>query len=601
MSFDPHKYSNNNKVAKFDPFKYTQNNQAPTQQAQPQPAPEAPSWAADIDAAYADPNATAKKIGEYGRAVLTGVSDTMSNVLDNSAKGGTYLLEKIGAISPKTKDQVNKSLDNFFKYGKKEALYPGDPFAQAAEAHPYVTGAAQIVSALPIYGATTAPASLLGGSKLAAGALNTGITAAQAAGSASDLPQEAQDSAAKWGAGIYAALGAGGAMLSNAAAKPLAKQELTQIAAPYADKSILRQASQLLEGKVKQVMAENNALFQPLREMPGSIQKYNAKELINGMLTSGDDVLSGVQKRHLQDVAKALDSTDDMAKALDLRNVIKDGTSLFKNGVASPAYVKQYKALLGDLENQINSVAASNGLKTDLKTALDHYANQVVPLKKAKALELLDLSKRAAKDPMWEKAYTKQMNSFFKGFGVDADRTKAILPMLGGKGQDLAQQVAIQKFFGNLLDSPDALKPNQLLGKINTWDSKFKNVLSPENRKVFDGAKKLLNSVGAVAGKPEGSTIVRSAERLAGTGTVGSSLGYLAGGPVGAAVGLGVGIAGPIAANKAIKAMLNSSVGIHILKGIAEGRPWLNATKKAIATMTPEDLIRLQYPEDQDE
>jgi hypothetical protein len=524
-------------------------------------------------------------------AVIGNLSHAGATTGETAVNTGAYILERLGAISPKTEKQVN----NFMK--KSTEIYKisddtSDPFNKAAQENPSAT-----LVRLPIYAAgitaTNVPKAVGG---LLTSPLNIAGSAALTGGMAADLPKDQQNQAALIGGLFQGAFDAAGGIAGSVANKLLTKQSIPKQAMANVSDDILGTTRESILTKMKGVLAENTAKWDAIKAVPGQIDATLPRQITESL---AKDLPPSLTKQPivLQDLLGMLKESPSMENAVTIRNFLKENAADFftASGVTRGNQVL-YKSLLKNVEDQIRAIVPKTVAGVNLlDDAIKHYADKVSPLKALNLDELLTLSQKAEASPLYGVELNKATSKLLGQFGTNPAKTKEIIKLMAdeGLGRDMAEQAFIKSQFDNILANPGSIKPNLVLGKLNKWAQDMDGVISKENLKIVPGIQKLLEKVGAVGGAPSKNAITDLTSQYlsatAGSAALGGLVGYQVGGPLGAIAGAG----SIVVAKKMIGDFLNTPKGIAILKGIAEGRPWAGPIKKALATLTAEELARL--------
>ncbi len=577
----------------FRPIQSTPQNTPPEVQGLPVSSPE---------------EGIASKVAGMGLAAVAGLNNGAISTGETALDAGTFLLDKLGAISPSTHKQLNKYIS-----GGADSLKvkpeDNDILSKAMDNHSIISGGAKLAVEVPALLSTTIPklgTGLLGAANTLGA--NVAANAITSAGMVNGQDLQGQDMAAKWSAPLSLAGAAVGLGASKVANKLLLPQKIKDYIAPInkevADSgmSFTDQAAQSVSNVANRVSDESKEIWGAIKAMPGTISpgpikqqvqmifKQNGSQFKDGVWDHSTSILEKPQISALTNIEEHANALTNMDDAISLKHAASKGYNKFDRGTATDATYSLYKGIQNNIDTQIDDAAKEAGLTSDLAAAKKFHKENVVPLQNANAF---DIAKATANKDIDPSTYNLATKTLFTNVKKSPEAMQSLLNSMDENGSKIVEHQFISETFKDIMDSPDAVNMNNALLQINRFKSKFSSVLSSESKESLEGIKKVMQSSGANAGaKPstEGSMV---AERIGGMGVggaIGGAIGSV-GGPIG--IGLGSTIGGAVgygsaqAAHQALNHLLQSPKGVKILQYIGQDKPGSNKITRLISTSLP--------------
>ena len=547
-------------------------------------------------------------------AGVAGLSNAGAAVGETVVDAGTWLLNKIGAISPNTKKQMDAYVSGATKVLKTEANPNGDMFEKAVAQHPWVAKGSELAVEVPAVIKTIVPnmtsvakgapllekALSVGTNQLGQIAANVPIAAGMVGASGGSI--EDQDYAGKLTAIATPLVNAGGKLIGQAAQKGLLGNNIKNMVAPISKEladnnqlSMTDKAAASISNLATKVKDVENSNYNNIKQIPGTIQASNINQQLNYMLknTGSKQVAGGawdhsqsmLEKPQLNAIVNVLNDSSNlktMDDAINLKRTLSAGYSNF-SGKTTDLNYKLYKNIQNTVDTAIHDKAKDAGLGSDWVLANKFHKDVVAPLQDANAF---DIMKATANKDINPEEYNLVTKTLFTKASQSPQAMKALLSTMDDQGSKIVEQNFIHQTFKDIIDSPDQLNPNQALLKVNQFKGKFGSVLSKDSNDVLKGLKTLLEDSGAVAGKSQSSVAKQLGKYTLGGG-IGAAAGGLVAGPLGAGIGTAIGATAANQAFKQISNLLDTPVGIKLLKGISEGKPWTKAINRALTLGVP--------------
>ncbi len=555
------------------------------------------------------PQSMLSKAGNMGLAAIGGLAEGGADVLETGVDAGVWALNKLGLIGDKTKQHIEKSINEDLKIFRAD--YGDDMFSRAQKQHPVINQASQLGVEIPALmasafpGVATKGAGILGGmaGKTANLAVNTGINAATSAGMLAGTDQRSQDIGAMLGAATTPILSGIGSMLNSSAVKKLIPDSIRSaisvenktLASDYG-RSISEKFGKSISNVAQYAKQVNDEMWEPIKKLPGSIDTSRLKDSISFMLksTGAKQTEQGWTPGRLmpEQQAKLVELNDilqqglnDMGGVLRLQKKFKDGFNdhFFSNGKSADFINNSYKDLMTKLDDSISEKAAKFGYNKTLNLAKQYYKEVMSPLSTMDAWNIMSTYANRGVD---QAAYTDAITGFVNKAFKNPDTLKAARNIMDENGGKILSQAFVSKAFDRLLTSSSKFNPNESLFKINDFIRKFKPVLGDEIKPVM-GIKKILEDGGATPGTTRSNTVSNLiAMNMAGA-AIGSGIGAATGadpvtGALLGAAGGSLGVTGGTKLMSKLGKLLDSPTGTIILKGIADGKPWTKSIRRVL-------------------
>lgn len=521
-------------------------------------------------------------------AVVSGLGNFGADVGESVVNAGTWSLDKLGIIDPKTK----KDIDNYIKQGANTLRVTpnedGDVFEKAAAKHPYVAqGTKYAGDALALI--KSVPGKIAGIGTLGNVAARAGTSALVSAGiSGPETPD--QDLAAGVGAGLSLATDAFVGGIGKLAKTPIVLNQFKKMVGKI-QKDVVKDGFMSLDDKAGASIAnyantakevENNNWSQ-LKSIKGPINLSTITQ--NATQLSQTPGLMPEQSSKIQDLVSNLSNTKSMEDLIKMKQTLGQYFPAFSGKAATDTIYNKFKILQNSVNAEIASKASAAGMKGLFDKANQFHKDVVEPLYGNGGFDIATAFSNKANDPS---TYASLINNVLNNGLKSPEALKSSLSKMDDVGSQLIQDKIVSNIFSQLLDSPEQFNKNKAMYKLNSYLTKLKPALSKETISKLKGVRKLLALTGAVS-KTAAEKGTMTTQLLGGGttgGAIGGSLGMALGGPVGAGIGAGIGSAVGFKATlpvlHKIHDFINSPNGLRILQGIGEGKPWVRQVQQVL-------------------
>lgn len=528
-------------------------------------------------------------------AAVAGLANTGASTIESGIDAALWLTDKLGltdpVISQSAKTLANKELTAKLRSGVPGA--PNDVFTKSAEQYPITEGAAKYGSGIALLAKTGLPSftKVPGIANLAA---QTGANAVLGAGMAG--PDETTQNVGALTGAVLTPIGAAVAKGISAGARKLGlTKEIQDKVAAITSRiksdnslSVSERALKSEAGYTAGILSQSNANYKAIKDIPGTIDVIPIQNTASALLAKATS-LSDKQKNMLQGIIEDSNNIQTMDDALRLKQNISSMQSEFQGKGISDAIMNQFKTIKDASIAAIQKKAKDAGLSDVLKTADEHYASHVSPLRDSGAIDRLNAfsqeSKRLANTPgaPISKEYTDATARVFPKT-ISPQKVKEILSRMGTDGNELMQDKFVQETFKDVMANPATFSKNDALLKINNTIDKYGDVLAPQTIDSLKGIKHLLQEAGAVAekeGMKSDSYFLHTIGAL-----VGGSAGFAVGGGIGSGIGVaaGIGLAPKVIGGigNYAKGLVDTPQGQELLRSIGKNP---QTAKKVIQTL----------------
>lgn len=518
-----------------------------------------------------------------GAAAIAGASNAGANLIEGTVDAGAWILDHLGAskFADQMKKHVRDDMDKLFR--SSERTDANDTFEKAREAHPAISAVTQAgteVGALSkLFPASTpapAGAGVLG--KLGNFAKNSAIQ-----GSASALvnagmagPNTAdQDTAAKVGFFLPAAVNAAGATIKSATKIPFVKDKLKSIVDVMSkpllasNMNLTDKAAESITNFANKADEVGNSNWDSIKSIPGTINSSPIDKTISGIKSKYGEKLDPKLANVLDDISDRAGQMKTMDDAIKLKQMISRQSKNFRVGNVSDDLADSYKSLRTNVDKAIEAKAASVGKGSDWTLANKYHREVIVPLDDAGAFDISKAFQNRETNPS---EYNRAVKSLLTN--LTPQKTKALLSTMDDSGSKILEQNIVKTIFDDISINPEQFSPNEALIKLNRSIAKYDGILRKDSINTLKGIKKLMQDAGIRGVTAKGGIINLRTSLQFGAGGLGAAVGSMAGGPAGGAAGSLAAFAITPTILRGIDHMINSPIGLSIIRGIGEGKPW---------------------------